>query len=405
VSVDALEVVAGASGVLLVIAGLVLLLVRRRRAGRATLRQVRIDPQRRDLPPVWAGAWERESPRADVASGPGISFDDLRRRPDERQTGSPRADVASGPGISFDDLRRRPDERQTARVDPRQLLAMQHRERVDAAARPAWRQTGRATVHPTRGDDGDVLVLPGTVLSASREGALRRLVAQETSVRAALGLAADRIDLAWPQEPLLLYDGGVGGYFMPRLDDAYVFSSRKLEPMVRTLMAANGVPDAGVPPIDQPRAVELVHLVATWLRALHVAGVVFGDLGQQSLAFATEPVRIRPLNFDTARVLGRGSLLDSDPEAEFDTAAPTHLSSFDTDRYLFALLAYRLLVSRDRSSAIDPERVSTRLIGLDESTTSQLRRLWQRALGPRGTRPTLDEWVVPLAAPHNAAPS
>ncbi|PWN04236.1 hypothetical protein DJ010_00855 [Nocardioides silvaticus] len=374
-SADRWMILAGALGGLLAVSGIVLLLWRRQRSrSRRHRPEVEVDPQRLDLPPVWEGAWWADQPERPPVNAP--------------------SEVA----FTFADLVRRPEEQYRPRMDPRQVLSMAQRERYDEQPRPAWRQTGRTMVHPTRDGDGDVLVLADPVRAGSRDRGLSRLVTRGAAVRDALGSSAQRIELAWPQEAFVDFEGAVLGYFMPRLDDRYVLTLDDGDRAVRTLGTANGLPPAGVPPLDDPDALELVGLLAQWLRALHMAGVVLGDLGWRSVAFAITPMRIRPLDYDAARVLGSAGLLDPDPETEHDPEALAWLSSFDSDSYLFALLAYRLLVSRDHVSMIDVTKVPTQLPGLSKQATSTLRRLWQHASGPKCSRPTMEEWVEALSS-------
>lgn len=290
-------------------------------------------------------------------------------------------------GISFESLTRRSAQDDRPRMDLHELTAAQQRTRIASDSGQPWRHSGRATVRDSR-DGDEARMFDDHVAQRLAERAFDDLLPRGTDVRERLGRAAERVDLAWPHEAVLGYDGGVTGYFMSRLDPLFLVESPRRGRAVRTLDTAKDLNDAEV--------LELVRTVAQWLRAMHTAGVVFGDLGQRSLAYATGPMRIRVLDYDTVRVAGRCSMLVSDPEAEHDPLAPVGESSYDSDRFLFAQLAFRLLVTRTNDGAIAPEAVPAHFPGLDVRNTARLRHLWQRATGPRGTRPTLDEWVVAL---------
>lgn len=300
-----------------------------------------------------------------------------------------------GTGVSFKDLTRASAGADRPRFDPRELLAAGQKARIVPSSVKPWRRTSRAFVHDSR-DGDDVLIFERTVERGPAEAAFARLVSRKEQVSAGLSGAWGQVDSAWPREPLLAYNGGVQGYFMPALDEAYVLEAPGHGRAVRTLEAANGLLDVAVQPLDDDERLELVRALASWLRAVHAAGVVFGDLGLRSLAYATSPLRIRVLDYDTARVAGSAALLDPGAHGERDPRAAPGESSYDSDRFLFAQLAFRLLVTRTNGAEIDPQAVPSGLLGLEERQLSRLRSLWARAVGPRGTRPTMDEWVDAL---------
>ena len=301
-------------------------------------------------------------------------------------------------GVSFESLSRGPrDEETTRRMDPRETVAVEQRARI-SDKELEWRRTSRARVSESVGG-GEALIFDRAIRRTSAEVGFGSLVQRDAVVRAELGADVERIELAWPNEPLLDYDGGVKGYFAPALDGSYVVDVPTRGPAVRTLGAAIGLNDAHLAALEPQDLLELMRLVAVWLAALHEAGVVFGDFGLRSIAYATHPVRIRVLDYDTARSLGRGPLLSPDlQDGDGDPHTRGGESSYDTDRFLFAQVAFRLLVLRTQGGPVAPEAVPPRLPGLDEQRTERLRGLWQRAAGPWGTRPTMQEWVAALSA-------
>lgn len=322
----------------------------------------------------------------------------------------PRADVywrsleepeeLAEPGIDFEDLMSAPVQPERRPIDPRRLAALGQGERI-GHEEEAWRRTSRATVLRTT-DGGEVLYVPEVVSRPTAEEDLTLLVARGEQVRGRLGTTGERVDLAWPQEALLAYDGGLAGYFQPRLDGAFVMDVPRRGRAVRTLGVANGLRGAGLARLGDAELLDLVRTVAVWAAALHGAGVVFGDLGQRSLAYALDPIRVRVLDYETARVTGRRALLSPETGAPLDPLATDAGSSYDSDRFRFALLAFRLLVAGNDAAALEPTAVPPRLLGLDEHRTSRLRGLWSRAAGPSGRRPALEEWVaaLPVPSPH-----
>lgn len=301
-------------------------------------------------------------------------------------------------GIAFDSLFRSPQsEEPRRRMDPRETVAVAQRARISDTELD-WRRTSRARVRESV-DGGEALLFDSAIRRTSAEAGFGSLVQREADVRAGVGTDVEVIELAWPNEPLLDYDGGVNGYFAPALDGAFVVDVPRRGRAVRTLGTAIGLSDAQLEALAPEELLELLRLVAVWLAALHEAGVVFGDFGMRSIAYATRPVRIRVLDYDTARPIGRGPLLPPDPEGDGDPLSPVGESSYDSDRFLFAQVAFRLLVSRTQDGPITPEAVPSQIPGLDPQRTERLRTLWRRAAGPWGTRPTMEEWVAVLQHP------
>lgn len=312
----------------------------------------------------------------------------------ELQSTSPAVTV----GVSFESLSRRPqDEEAARRMDPRETVAVAQRTRISDTELD-WRRTSRARVRESV-DGGEALLFDSAIRRTSAEAGFGSLVQREADVRAGVGTDVEVIELAWPNEPLLDYDGGVNGYFAPALDGAFVVDVPRRGRAVRTLGTAIGLSDAQLEALAPEELLELLRLVAVWLAALHEAGVIFGDFGLRSIAYATRPVRIRVLDYDTARPIGRGPLLPPDPEGDRDPLAPMGESSYDSDRFLFAQVAFRLLVARTQDGPITPEAIPSQIPGLDPQCAERLRTLWRRAAGPWGTRPTMEEWVAVLQHP------
>src|SRR4051794_4900052 len=93
----------------------------------------------------------------------------------------------------------------------------------------------------------------------------------------------------------------------------------------------------------------------------------------------------------------RPSVLLQRPEAlrrlgaEFLVTDPQDAGSLDADRYAFALLAYRLLVSHVPVGVLDCHRQRV-IPGLLPAQDRRIWQLWERSAGPEGTRPRIAEW-------------
>lgn len=211
------------------------------------------------------------------------------------------------------------------------------------------------------------------------------------------------IDLCWPLEPR-----GTGltleGYVMPRLKPEFYFDipnarrttrrERSLDWAVRTA-AGFQVPFSTT---DADR-LELLRLFTRWLGAMHERQLVYGDISWKNFSFSVAPVRLAVYDFDQTRVVGVASFTRRRPAETVDwedASAPIGPATLDTDRYKYALLAFRLLVSRDLGSRLDENAVPAKLPGFDLVQTARMRALWRRAAGRWGTRPTVAEWAAVL---------
>lgn len=127
----------------------------------------------------------------------------------------------------------------------------------------------------------------------------------------------------------------------------------------------------------------------------------YGDISWTNFSFQIHPqVRVSVHDFDSTRIVGRRAMSRA-PAAHTidwdDPKAPDGVpASFDTDRYRFALLAYRLLVSKTLDSRIDPTRIPEQFAPFEAGVSRRLRSLWVRADGARGTRPTVLECIHAL---------
>ena len=198
------------------------------------------------------------------------------------------------------------------------------------------------------------------------------------------------------------------GYVMPKVPPEFYFdvvthggTTRRKE---RALSWAVAQVQAFTVPftVTDSERLELVKLIARWLRTMHDHDLVYGDLSWANLAFSiNQKPRLAVFDFDQTRVVGQRSFTGMRPAHTVDwddPLAPDIPVNPDTDRYKFALLAYRMLVSKDLHSLIDTDAVGDTVAALDAGQVARVRLLWLRASGPWGTRPSLSEWVDALGA-------
>jgi hypothetical protein len=195
-----------------------------------------------------------------------------------------------------------------------------------------------------------------------------------SGVRVAAALETEPVDVGWP-----LSVAAERRFELPLPDQRFHDSAGA----VRTLHAA--LP--GESSVDALDRLELVRLVGLGLMALHAAELVTGGVTLDAYAFSVDP---RPslclLRPDQLRRIG-GEQLVSD--------AATWGRQFDEDRFEFAVLAHRMLISGHSQAGIhDLEDVQ--IAGIRPSQHQRLAQLWARASQEPGTRPQVAEWMEVL---------
>lgn len=211
---------------------------------------------------------------------------------------------------------------------------------------------------------------------------LRRRGVVSFSVR-----ASEPIVALWP-EPASAEE-----YSVPELDDGFLIRGGQHRGRPRTLDVA--LPGHWIeegPAADAFDRLELVRLTAMLVEALHDQELVTAGLTWAALAFRLDPrpsVVLRQPG--GVRRLGGESL-----EATLMPSGSTSsASALDSDRGDFALLAFQLLVAGTPDAPVEPHAVDD-VPGLAPDHLPTLRRLWQRAVGPAGTRPQMGEWIGAL---------
>ncbi|WP_157179981.1 MULTISPECIES: hypothetical protein [Rhodococcus] len=234
------------------------------------------------------------------------------------------------------------------------------------------------------------------------------LVHRRTDVGAAV--SGHPIHLCWPASPVRR-DGELIGYTMPRIGGQFYFEmtfGSVTKKHARELQHAIPRKQGAVPfpfEVDDQQRLELVYLVAVFLDGMHRNDIIYGDFSWMNFTFSLDPVELCVLDFDSSRVQGslpftRSLPLDS-PNWEDPQWLGSVLVRMDSDRYKFALFAYRMLVARSLDAEIDPDRAAEwgRATG-----STMLRGLWSRAMGVAGTRPPLSQWVAALEQVRHETP-
>jgi hypothetical protein len=211
---------------------------------------------------------------------------------------------------------------------------------------------------------------------------------------------ADGVALVVDEEPVeVLWPGAdenrPGDFRVSELDPSYLVSRGESQGHPRTLDLALPGAEGAERAVDDFDRLELVRLIAILLDGLHRHDVVTACLDWQTFAFALDPRPGVVLRAPEAlRRLG-GEFLEA-PGAD---VSPDEMSGgpFDADRYRFALLAFRLLVSHEQEGAIE-SRNRRGIPGLSTTQLSRVWGLWERSAGAAGTRPQATEWREALGA-------
>lgn len=259
---------------------------------------------------------------------------------------------------------------------------------------------GQGTVHAVKGDPSRVY----KTLASPVEGALDEYL-RFVSVGASLHIALEdaNVDLVWPEAPRVDPDtGAITGYLMPRIPNGYTVTVRGAQ---KEAHLAHALPKEGpfrpdvVPDVEQ--RIALVRAVGQFLDALHRHDYVYGDISWSNILYRLEPKpTVLVFDLDGARRLGRRPVLASKALDTLDWADHADSSAlgagFDSDRYKYALLVYRMLVSRHVSAALPAEPTIAADAGLPPDMALRLGALLRRAAAGAGGRPAVSEWLSAL---------
>ncbi len=212
--------------------------------------------------------------------------------------------------------------------------------------------------------------------------------------------ADPRITTCWPTKLIASTEGGIDAYYRVPLEKKFELAGTGAR-SPRNLNLAVDLRGGHGEEISPAQAREVLTLTCKWLHVMHESGMVHGEVAFHNIAYSADTdTSICVLDFEASRRIGMPSFRGPDRSEThwLDPQADAREASQDSDRYQLALLAFRLLVTRTRNGLIDAEAVPQVLDGFTEHETSLLSGLWDRASGPRGSRPTTHEWLHALGA-------
>ncbi|MFD6894123.1 hypothetical protein ACFWB0_06180 [Rhodococcus sp. NPDC060086] len=210
------------------------------------------------------------------------------------------------------------------------------------------------------------------------------------------------IQLCWPDSPIRK-DGKLWGYTMPMISEQFYFNmtlGSVTKQKLRELQHAIPRHAEAIPfpfDVDDHDRLELVRLVAVFLDGMHRNDIAYGDFSWMNFTFSLNPVELCVLDFDSSRVQGslpftRSLPIDS-PDWEDPQSQGAVVARLDSDRYKFALFAYRMLVAKSLHAEIDSDRLAD---WSSDPCSKLVGKLWTRSIGTAGSRPQLSQWVEVL---------
>jgi hypothetical protein len=209
-----------------------------------------------------------------------------------------------------------------------------------------------------------------------------------------------RITTCWPTRLIADTEGAIDAYYRVPLEKKFELAGTG-GTTPRNLNLAVDLRGGPGQEISPAQARELLTLTCKWLHVMHDCGMVHGEVAFHNIAYSADTeTSICVLDFEASRRVGMSSFRGPNRSEThwLDPQADAEEASQDSDRYQLALLAFRLLVTRTRNGLVDADAVPQVLDGFTEHETSLLRGLWERASGPRGTRPTTHEWIHAVGA-------
>lgn len=256
---------------------------------------------------------------------------------------------------------------------------------------------GQGEVHVV-GGPGDLLFKRYLEPHKADGSALAALVALRIGLVPEERRRLDR-EAAWPL--CRVTDGGrVVGFLMRRAPDTMTWPTARGDRRLTELQFLLRAPKAATRTLRQPTPEERLALTVVLVELvdrLHLMGLVVGDLSQANVLWSLDPEpALHLIDCDGVRITGRQPVLaQADTPDWHDPQAPPGSVSVDSDRYKAALMIGRVLA---QDPYVSPGRPLDVLPGvLDERRLDAVRRLWELADGPYGSRPGLGEWRTALS--------
>ncbi|BBH69920.1 hypothetical protein ACTI_66050 [Actinoplanes sp. OR16] len=203
---------------------------------------------------------------------------------------------------------------------------------------------------------------------------------------------------AWPAEIVTAKQQAVG-FLMRRVPAPFVARTASGKSQLRELQYLLFEPKplwGDIEPLDAEDRIELVRTFVDLLRVLHRHTVVLGDISMRNILWAPgDPPRLFVLDCDSARFENSASVLPQASTPDWDDPhGPPSGSDLDSDRYKLALLVGRVL---SRDAYIRPGHPLRLLPEIEDPIADMVRKSFDRAGGPRGSRPDADEWARALS--------
>ncbi|MCU7824263.1 hypothetical protein [Kitasatospora sp. DSM 101779] len=258
---------------------------------------------------------------------------------------------------------------------------------------------GQGRIHRLRGGS-DLLYKEYLEPARVQAAALTELVQLRRGLD---GTARGALDArsAWPLARVLAA-GRCTGFLMRTAPDNMLWEtgagSRKPTELQYLLHPERPATAGVVRPTPKQRLV-LVRAVVDLLAGLHRHGLVVGDLSQANVLWTVVPEpAVFLIDCDGIRRSGARPVLEQaetpdwgDPLSPFGSDA-----TVDSDRYKAALVVGRVLAQQAYLAPGDP---LVPLPGvLNDRQDAAVRRLWEQAAGPFGSRPELPAWSAALDA-------
>ena len=153
---------------------------------------------------------------------------------------------------------------------------------------------------------------------------------------------------------------------------------------------------AHITPALPSQRLELARALAEIFSVIHRVGAIYGDLSYYNVAWCLEPrASIFLMDCDSIRVSGSNAAHRHAVTIDWDDPHHSGADTLDSDRYKLALFIGRLLTQDHSIRPGAGLAIAASPWGAD--VADRVSRLFTRAGGPRGTRPTALEWLRALS--------
>ncbi|MGV1004897.1 MAG: hypothetical protein ACOYEV_09055 [Candidatus Nanopelagicales bacterium] len=256
-----------------------------------------------------------------------------------------------------------------------------------------WRSR-RRSAEPGRSDPAPALE-PGTrLVNPAGAGELGDLIALGPRLQARLVNLP--IELAWPRQAVVSDTGELLGC---RTDEPSADFLVPGGPMrLRTLDLALSADPRGGGPLDFGTRLACGLSIGFFLHELHRCGWAYGAVNWESFGYQAPTGRLWIAGIEQARRIGsQPSFAQVADPLWSDPRNPGLIAHFDQDRYRYALLMYRLVITAQPRAVLADSAV-----GVPELAAGQRRRiaaLLRRAGSAEQARPTIVEWLE-ILNPH-----